>query len=160
MKAASLIALLCLLPLPAHAAGKINYGSRVGMTVTVASMSGLDTANATIRTKHTRSDAIAFCREYIGKVSERCIRGEMATRLNDEITANCPAGVFTDFYGTKYQFKGENPNRAETEPKYLLIDLTSGDVADGSSASGYATNLRIFQALCPKYAPMGDDFWR
>lgn len=52
----------------AAAAGKIYYGSRAGMQVTVVSMNDLDTANAVIRTKHTREDATAFCRDYVGKV--------------------------------------------------------------------------------------------
>lgn len=48
--------LLCSAPTsgPAFASGKISYGSRAGMTVTVESMQGLDTARAVIRTKHTR----------------------------------------------------------------------------------------------------------
>lgn len=54
---------------PALAAGKIFYGSRAGMQVSVVSLSGLDTANAVIRTKHTRKDAIAFCRDYVQKVT-------------------------------------------------------------------------------------------
>lgn len=51
------------------ASGKIGYGSRAGMTVTVVSMSGLDTANAVIRTKHTQEDAESFCREYVLRAS-------------------------------------------------------------------------------------------
>lgn len=57
-----------LMALPASAAGKINYGSREGMQVSVISMSGLDTSNAVIKTHHTREDAIEFCREYVGEV--------------------------------------------------------------------------------------------
>jgi hypothetical protein len=41
----------------AVAAGKIYYGSRTGMTVTIRSMTGLDTAQAVIQTEHTRDDA-------------------------------------------------------------------------------------------------------
>ena len=45
------------------AAGKIYYGSRAGMQVTVVSMEGLDSSNAIIKTRHTREDATAFCSE-------------------------------------------------------------------------------------------------
>lgn len=139
--------------LAAYASGKLYYGSRVGMQVTVISISGLDSANAVIRTKHTRSDAITFCREYVGKVTEKCIRDELAIQLNDIITANCSTGVFTDFYGSKYQFRGKHSNKDTFGPKYVLINLGTQEIADGSSASGYPTNMQIYRALCPKIAP-------
>lgn len=137
----------------ADAAGKIPYGSRSGMQVTVVSMSGLDTSNAKIRTEHTNADAIEFCREYIGKVTDDCIKQELATRLNDEVFANCPRGEFTNFWGDKVRFEGRNRTKGETEPKYVLRDLQSREVADGSSASNYWVNMEIFKALCPKTVP-------
>ena len=136
---------------PAWAAGKVFYGSRAGMTVTVVSTNGLDSSRAIIHTKHTREDAISFCREYVGKVTPSCIREELAVPLNDEITANCTRGEFTDFSGNRYRFAG--PSDKESMAKYRLISLPSGEEADGSSASGYPTNMRIFQALCPRTAP-------
>ncbi len=138
---------------PAFASGKIFYGSRVGMTVTVVSMSGLDTSQATIRTKHTRDDAIGFCRDYVGKVTPACIREELAVRLNDEISANCPRGEFVDFQGNRYRFQGESKDK-DRMATYVLKSLPSGEIADGSSASGYPTNLQIFKALCPSRAPL------
>ena len=145
-------------PDAAQAAGKIYYGSRAGMTVTVLSMEGLDTTRAVIRTQHTRDDAIAFCRDYVGKVTEECIQEELAVRLNDGITANCTTGIFTDFYGYNYQFKGKNP-RSDSMAAYVLVDLATGEVADGSSASGYPTNMGIFSALCPRAAPLEQDWF-
>lgn len=136
----------------ANAGGKIYYGSRVGMSVTVVTMNGLDTSRAVIHTKHTRDDAVAFCRDYVGEVTEECVQGELETPLNDVISGNCQTGVFTDFYGTQYQFKGENPE-ADAMAKYVLVDLSNGKIADGSSASGYPVNMRLFRALCPKTAP-------
>ncbi len=50
---------------PAFAAGKIYYGSRAGATVTIKSMSGLDTSHAMIQAEHTREDAIGFCKDYV-----------------------------------------------------------------------------------------------
>jgi hypothetical protein len=138
----------------ATAAGKIYYGSRAGMTVTVRSMSGLDTSHAEILTEHTREDAIGFCRDYAQEdpVTENCIQQELSVRLNDMITADCDKGVFTDFYGEKYQFRGKNP-RPGSGAKYLLVNLRTRKIADGSSASGYDVNMDIFRVLCPRTAP-------
>ncbi len=124
--------------------------------MTVISMLGLDTANAVIKTQHTREDAVEFCREYIGKVSEDCVKGELATRLNDAVFANCSSGVFTNFFGDKLRFQGRNSRKGEAGAKYIVRNLQSGEVADGSSASNYPINMEIFKALCPRTAP--DDF--
>lgn len=134
------------------ASGTIYYGSRAGMEVTIVSMSGLDTSHAEIRTKHTRANAVAFCREYVQKVTPDCIKQELATPLNDVIKADCRAGIFTDFSGDQYQFQGRNP-AADSITKYRLLNLQTNEVADGSSASGYPTNMGIFRALCPRTAP-------
>ena len=138
----------------ANAAGKIGYGSRAGMQVTVVSMSGLSTSNAIIRTQHTREDAIEFCREYVRDVTEQCIKDELSTRLNDVVVANCSTGVFSNFFGDRLQFRGRTPRKTLLEAKYILINLGTNEIADGSSASGYAINLEIFRALCPKTAPL------
>src|ERR1700730_3792216 len=137
----------------ALASGKLQYGSRVGMTVSIISMSGLSTANAVIRTKHTQEDAVSFCRNYVGKVTQKCIQKELATPLNDSVAANCPAGEFTDFYGRRYQFLGPNKNLRDDTVKYLIRDQSSGEFSDGSNASGYPVNMQIFKALCPRQAP-------
>jgi hypothetical protein len=144
----------------AGASGKIGYGSRAGMEVTVVSMEGLDTARAVIRTKHTREDAMAFCREYVGEVTESCIRQELATPLNDAVSANCKTGEFVDFAGERYRFEGSNPKRRDIGvPKYRLRNSRTNEVADGSSASGYAVNMAIFKALCPSRAPRLEDLY-
>lgn len=139
----------------AIAAGKIYYGSRAGMTVTVRSMSDLDTSHAKIITEQTRQDAVGFCHDYQRQdpATEKCIRQELSVRLNDGVTADCPRGVFTDFYGEKYQFLGENPRSKQSGARYLLKNLLTNEIADGSSASGYDVNMEIFRALCPRTAP-------
>lgn len=144
--------LLTLMAGSSLASGTVYYGSRAGMEVTIVSMSGLDTSHAEIRTKHTRANAIAFCREYVQKVTPDCIRQELSTPLNDVIEADCKTGIFTDFAGDRYQFRGRNPAR-DSMAKYRLVNLQTNDDADGSSASGYPTNMGIFRALCPKTAP-------
>lgn len=149
----ALLALL-ILPLPVQASGTIGYGSRTGMEVSVISVAGLDTARAIIRTRHTRENAIAFCRDYVQKVTEQCIQEELRIPLNDVITANCLTGEFTDFSSHRYRFLGLNRKTSDFGmAKYALMDLDTREIADGSSASGYPTNMGIFKALCPARAP-------
>lgn len=138
---------------PSMAAGKIYYGSRAGMTVTIISMSGINGRNAVIRTEHTREDAIGFCRQYVGKVTSACIARELSTRMNNQITGNCLTGVFTNFAGEEHQFLGPAKPSDDLLAKYQLKALANGELADGSSASGYPTNMDIFRALCPRIAP-------
>ena len=61
--------------------------------------------------------------------------------MNDSIKADCPKGVFTGFCREKYQFRGKNPRSKETGATYMLIDLRTREIADGSSASGYDVNM-------------------
>lgn len=141
--------------LPAHAAFEelIGYGSRAGMEVTVVSKESLDSEKATIRTRHTRENAIAFCRDYVQNVTEDCIQAELSTKLTDVIKADCWKGIFTDFYGTQWRFLGPNP-RAGQSPKYYLVNTSmNNQLADGSMASGYPIAMDIFKALCPLLAP-------
>ena len=152
---AAFAAVVLLSPCSAKAGGKIYYGSRAGMTVTVRFMSGLDTSHAVIKTEHTREDAVDFCREYVleDPVTEKCVKEELSVPLNDAIHANCYKGIFTDFGGEKYQFRGKNLHPGEVGPRYLLMNWRTREIADGSSASGYNVNMDIFRALCPRTAP-------
>ena len=147
---------LLMISTPAFGAGTLPYGSRAGMEVTVISMSGIDGPSALIITKHTRENATAFCREYVGKVTPQCIRDELNVRLSDRISANCPRGEFTNFFGKSYRFMGANKTSDDFAPKYRLRDIATGEMADGSSASGYPVNMAIFRALCPSSAPSED----
>jgi hypothetical protein len=154
MLRALLLSLMLAAASSASASGTIYYGSRAGMEVTVVSMEGLDTARAIIRTKHTRDNAIAFCRDYVQKVTEECIRETLAIRLNDVITANCTTGDFVDFRGTRYRFLGPNRKTGDfVMAKFAIMNIATKEIADGSSASGYPTNLGIFEALCPGRGP-------
>jgi hypothetical protein len=150
------LALLC--AYSAFGAGTIGYGSRIGMNVTIKSMTGLDTSHAVIHTAHTRDNAIEFCREYEleDPVTDKCINQELSVRLNDAIYADCPRGLFTDFGGDKFQFRGKNRTAGQFGPKYILMNLRTREIADGSSASGYDVNMEIFRALCPRTAPPPD----
>jgi hypothetical protein len=143
------LASLCLaFVTPALAAGKIYYGSRAGMIVTVVSMSGIGSEQAVIHTKHTKEDATAYCREYEGKVTAACVKEELEIRLSDQVTANCKTGQFSDFFGKQYQFLGKNSDK-DIQAEYVIKDIVTGEIADGSSASGYDVNIDIIKALCP-----------
>jgi hypothetical protein len=84
----------------------------------------------------------------------RRIEDELRSTTPGLITANCPAGQFIDFNGNKYQFLGENKNQDEDmTASYLIKEIKSGVILDGSSASGYGVEGGIFKALCPLAAP-------
>jgi hypothetical protein len=148
-RASVVLASLCLaFVTPALAAGKMYYGSRAGMIVTVVSMSGIGSERAAIHTKHTKEDATAYCKEYLLKVTAACIKEELGARLSDQVTANCKTGQFTDFRGGEYQFLGKNSDQ-DSQAEYGIKNIATGEIADGSSASGYDVNIDIFKALCP-----------
>jgi hypothetical protein len=126
----------------------IFYGGRAGMEVTIVKETGIGSTHASIVTKHTRQNAIAFCRDYVGKVTEDCIAKELQTALHLEITANCKTGKFTNFYGANMLFQGRNPD-AGGPTDYLISDTDENVVLDGSGASGYDYTLEQFKALCP-----------
>jgi len=131
----------------------MNYGMRMGMVVTVLSKQGLDSNNAIITTVHTRENAIAFCRDYASSAQEQCIEDELAQQLNSQISANCETGTFTNFHGEVYEFQGLNNDGDASDAKYVIFNVASGEIADGSFASGYFVNLDIFRTLCPGRFP-------
>lgn len=141
-----LVALASAFVFPA-VAKTLAYGERAGMEVTVVRKSGIGTAHAAILTKHTRQNAIAYCRDYVGKVTETCIAKELKTPLHLEITANCRTGAFTTLYGADMLFKGRSRDGGATD--YLVTDVASGQVLDGSGASSYGSTIDQFRALCP-----------
>jgi len=144
--------------LPPGVPSTIGYGSRAGMVVSVVSADGLDTAHAVIRTEHTRENATAFCEEYLNQhpATETCIQKILATRLADQITADCTTGEFTDFYGGRYQFLGANPHPDQSDPsvaKYQVKDLSTGEILANAGVTGYHTKMNIHKALCPSKSP-------
>ncbi|CAM5775544.1 hypothetical protein LMIY3S_05077 [Labrys miyagiensis] len=130
------------------------YGSRSGMLVTVVKKLNLGTTHARIVTKHTRENATAFCREYILKVTPKCIADTLNTQLLPEISANCETGKFTTLGGQNYQFIGPNPQYDPTgdSTEYRMVEMGNSEPLDGSSASGYDVALGQFKALCPNRA--------
>ncbi|MFW8588846.1 hypothetical protein ACOJBM_40540 [Rhizobium beringeri] len=139
---------------PAFAAEdhSIYYGSRAGMHLTTISKSGIGTANAVIMVKHTPKDAKAACVEYDQDNSMACVKRTMAeVKVGDRVTGNCVKRTWTDMYGQSYAFEGK-PKSSDIMADYAVRDLKSGEILDGSSASGYGVALTIFQQLCPGIA--------
>lgn len=138
-------AALCVLALTCAAthAETLAYGTRAGMDVTVVKKSNIGTAHAKILTRHTRANATAYCRDYVGKVTERCIADELKVKLLPEISADCKTGKFNTLYGYRYRLLGPNPqydpNGGSTE--YLLVEQGSSEPLDGSGASSYDVTL-------------------
>lgn len=126
---------------------KVNYGSRLGMQVTVTSLRGIATSRSVIEVEHTRADATTFCREYVQKVTPKCIEDELAVEIGGEFSGNCQSGEFETLTGDKLIFKGVS--KTEDTADYEIAVKDTGEVLDGSSASGYPVVLEQFLALCP-----------
>jgi uncharacterized protein YecT (DUF1311 family) len=130
---------------------KVYYGSRAGMQVSVVSRSGIDTPRAVIHVEHRREDAVAFCRDYIQKVTDECIQDEMAIKLGSKLSGDCKTGRFTTVNDQTYVFLGRNTT---TDPgtmgnDFVLIDADTNQPLDGSMASGYPVAISQFEQLCP-----------
>ena len=124
MRPALLAALFCAAAQPALAAGKVFYGSRVGMTVTVRHVSGIGTDHARIEVEHTPADAKSCCVEYSNDRSAKCVRDTLAeTHLSDEFRGNCTSGRFVTLYGDARRFMGENRRRTNDglDPHYTIM---------------------------------------
>ena len=134
------------------AAEEILYGSRAGMAVTVTEKSGIGTAKAVIKVKHLPQNAKAFCVEYELDNSMECVRRTMnAVKTRGKVTANCVKRAWIDVHGNKYSFHGVNFT-SELGLEYIIKEDNTGNVLDGSMASGYFLELDTFQALCPGIA--------
>jgi hypothetical protein len=131
----------------------IYYGSRAGMHLTTVSKQGIGTANAVIMVKHTPEDAKAFCVNYALDNSMACVRSTVAAvKVGDRVTGNCVTKTWTDMNGTSYAFLGRAKKSDNIMAEYALKELKTGEILDGSSASGYGVHITIFQQLCPGLA--------
>jgi hypothetical protein len=139
-------------PADAEEDHSIYYGSRAGMHVTTVSKSGIGTSKAVIMIEHTPKDAKAFCVEYAQDYSMACVKRTMAdVKVSDRVAGNCKELTWTDVYGQAYAFEGKSKS-SDLMADFIVRNLASGEILDGSSASGYSTALGIFQELCPGIA--------
>lgn len=129
---------------------KVYYGSRAGMQVSLVARVGLNTQHAVITVEHRREDAIAYCRDYVQKVTEQCIADELAVKLGNKFTGDCKTGSFTTITGQTFFFLGRNRSgSASMGNEFVIIDPDTNQPLDGSMASGYPVALPQFRALCP-----------
>jgi hypothetical protein len=132
----------------------IYWGSRVGMYDNIGVRKGIDTSNAVIKTAPSREGVIQFCRECESDYSNKCIEKGLGDDVAKTITANCLSNTFYDFYSRKFAFLGKNRDtNGDVTADYLIKDLKSGQLLDGTSASGYDVAFGIFKALCPLKVP-------
>ncbi|WP_313556430.1 hypothetical protein [Agrobacterium cavarae] len=139
-------------PATAEEDHSIYYGSRAGMHLTTVSKSGIGTANAVIIVKHTPKDAKAFCVEYSQDYSMACVKRTMAeVKVGDRVTADCKKRTWSDVHGQSFKFEGK-PRSSDVMADYAVRELATGQILDGSMASGYPIALSVFQVLCPGIA--------
>ena len=139
---------------PAHAP--------VDIDATIVSMKGRDTAKAIIKVRHTREDAIHSCQASgtiaVQRVSEDCIRQELAKRVSDVATADCQRGEFTDYYGDRFRV---SLNTSQAYPASLfktnITNLATNRQFDRVTADSKAHQpMPFYRALCPAHAPLGE----
>ena len=127
----------------------VPFGSRAGMEMTIISKEGLGTNHAVIRAKLTEVNAERYCGEYAQDPSRSCIERYLnETKVADSISADCEAGTFKTFYGDDLQLLGKNFAEGEMAP-YVVRDRRTGQLLDGSMASGLSYDMDQFNALCP-----------
>lgn len=135
-----------------EAAGRIPYGTRTGMDVTVREMDGIDTDRAVIRIEHTRDNAREYCTDYAQDRSEACIDKALRdVKLGDTLKGNCRTGRFTTLNGQAIVFAGPNLDHdaVPNSPEYLLFGQDSRLPLSMTTGSGYFVDLEQFKALCP-----------
>jgi hypothetical protein len=119
----------------------------------IVSEEGLDTTHAVIRAAPSRNGAIVSCRLNFN-YTQKCIEDQILDNPHGILTANCPKGQFSDFYGNRYKFIGKNPNTdGNMSANYLIKNESVGEILDGSGASGYGIAAGIFESQCPALAP-------
>lgn len=135
-----------------EAAGRIPYGTRTGMDVTVRDMDGIDTDRAVIKIEHTRDNAREYCTEYAQDRSEACIDKALRdVKVSDTLKGNCRTGRFTTLNGRTIAFAGPNLDHDAdpNSPEYLLFGQDSRLPLSMTTGSGYFVDLEQFKALCP-----------
>jgi hypothetical protein len=128
----------------------VYYGSRIGMYNEIVSQDGIGTPQARIVTRPSKDGAVTFCREYAHDYSVKCVDDGMKTDGALVLTGNCREKTFLDFTKRRFRFLGKlPPNSDASSAEFAIRDVTSGEILDGSSASGYDVELGVFRALCP-----------
>ncbi len=123
----------------------------------ILSKEGINSALAVIHAIRGHDGAVQFCRQYGKDYSKSCI-DENSTGKKETISADCHSGKFVDFSGNHFQFMGKNKHKTDDNiTKYMIKYLKTGEILDGSGASGYDVAIGIFSSLCPAMAPHEPD---
>jgi len=132
----------------------ISLGARPGLQMVIVSKSGLNTANAAVRVKHRRVDAVEYCSDGgTQKADAACIREAMRTPPDTTLRGNCISGAFSSF-GRRLRFDGLTPGGETRErPKYRVVEVATGRPLTTATADSYFTVMDVFRALCPARAP-------
>jgi hypothetical protein len=131
-------------------ADELYYGSRAGMTVTIISKEGIGTDRAVVHVEHRPANAKQFCTEYLNDNSMACVRRTMLeVQVGDRLSGNCEEKTWTTMGGGRFALLGPDP---DSIADYRIRNIETGDLLDGSSASGYWVALGSFQVLCPGLA--------
>jgi len=128
---------------------ELGYGTRAGMIVTIKVRRGIDTSDAEIVFETTRQDAAQFCAQSLNTTME-CINRvleENRRRLVGSIGANCKTDRWSDVYGQKFRYLG--PGKSGDSAEYVIVNLDTNEILDGSSASGFLPTVEAFRKLCP-----------
>jgi len=135
----------------------VFYGSRVGMYDDILSKEGINSTHAVIQAIRGHDGAVQLCRQYGKDYSKACI-DKNSSGKKETISADCHTGKFLDFSGNRFQFMGKNKHQADDNvTKYMIKYLKTGEILDGSGASGYGVEIGIFSSLCPAIAPYESD---
>jgi hypothetical protein len=127
------------------------WGSRVGMYDEIKTREGIGSSKALIRTAPSKDGVIQFCREYAMDYSIKCITEYFNKDRPKTYTANCVRRTFTDYVGDNFLFIGKNNDTSgNISADYLIRDLKSRKILDGSTASSYDVESDVFKALCPR----------
>jgi len=142
----------CLLP----------YSSKAGEELTILDVQGANTDRAMAPIQYTRENAKAVCEGEGHQESEeldKCIDEELTkSGFKDRVWANCKSGVFADYSGASFQFRGRSKRTrgAEgeyAEAEYQVYDIGNGKMLRGCYSCGYDQRIEIFRLLCPARVP-------
>lgn len=144
----------------AHAGDNRFPVSSKGVQATIVATSGRDTSQALAIGQVQGADLREYCNRDPGGMTTRyggtmsisqCVKA-----MNREVggkkysaTANCPAKTVTVHWGNTYRLASKRYMDGYWD--YVWRDEYSGEVLDGSSASGAPTVTSTYQMLCPSF---------
>lgn len=148
------------------AGDKIWSCSREYCRATITEVIGIDSDLSVIKYKENEDDIYYNCKvqhEDDKKEIAKCVVYMSSSENNDglkesEIKANCVNREIAIGDNYNYKFVGRNKRVGEMQvAKYDLMDMKTGEILDGSTASNYPNVMLKYQMLCPKTAP--DDIY-